>query len=157
MKEKISLTVNGNKVEAEIDQNTTLLSFIRDELGLMGTKEGCGTGDCGACTVLINGLATKSCIYLAVDAHGKEIVTIEGLSKDGMLHPVQQAFVDEGAVQCGFCIPGMILSAKALLDENPDPSEEEIKKGIAGNLCRCTGYVRIIKAIKKAAKVLRKA
>ncbi|MCK9216451.1 MAG: (2Fe-2S)-binding protein [Firmicutes bacterium] len=157
MKKSISLTINGTKVDAEVDQNITLLSFIRDEMGLMGTKEGCGTGDCGACTVIIDGLAVKSCIYLAVEADGKEITTIEGLSIDGELHPIQQAFVEEGAVQCGFCIPGTILSAKALLDENEDPTEEEIKKGIAGNLCRCTGYVRIIKAIKKSAKVLQKA
>lgn len=157
MKELITLTINGDRVQAKVDQHTTLLSFIRDELGLMGTKNGCGSGDCGACTVLIDGVAVKSCIYLAVEADGKEVITIEGLAKGGILHPVQQAFVDEGAVQCGYCTPGMVLSAKALLDENPDPTEEEIKKGIAGNLCRCTGYVRIIKAIQSAAKTLKDA
>lgn len=118
----------------------------------MGTKYGCGEGECGACTVLLNGKAVNSCLVLAVEADGCEVLTIEGLSKDGKLHPIQQAFIDEGAAQCGFCTPGMILAAKALLDENPNPSDEEIKQGLAGNFCRCTGYVSIFRAVKKAVE-----
>lgn len=155
MKETIMLTVNGRRVQSEVEQHSTLLTYLRNNLGLTGTKEGCGAGDCGACTVLVNGAAVNSCIYLAVDANSKDILTVEGLEKNGELHPIQKAFIDEGAVQCGYCTPGMMLSAKALLDENADPTEDEIRKGIAGNLCRCTGYVRIIKAIKSVAITLK--
>jgi carbon-monoxide dehydrogenase small subunit len=129
-----------------------MLEVIREDLGLTGTKEGCGLGECGACTVLIDGRAVNSCLVLATEADGREITTIEGLADGDKLHPIQQAFVDHGGLQCGFCTPGMIMSAKALLDENPHPTEEEIKQGIAGNLCRCTGYAKIIESIKAAAK-----
>jgi carbon-monoxide dehydrogenase small subunit len=129
----------------------TLLDFLRDEIGLTGTKKGCDTGQCGACTVLLDGKAINSCLVLAADANGKEILTVEGLGRDGKLHPLQETFMQEGAVQCGYCTSGMLLSAKALLDENPTPGEEEVKKAIAGNLCRCTGYVRIVKAVLTAA------
>lgn len=151
MKETIKLTINGKQVEAEINSHLTLLDFLREELGLMGSKEGCGEGDCGACTVLIDGKAVNSCIYLAINADDKVVTTIEGLANGQDLHPIQQTFIDEGAVQCGYCTPGMIMSAKALLDENSNPNEEEIRKGISGNLCRCTGYLRITKAIKQAS------
>lgn len=129
----------------------TLLDLIRDKLELTGAKEGCGVGDCGACTVIMNGKAVNSCLVLAINAHGSEIVTIEGLGKGSELDPIQDAFVKYGAIQCGFCTPGMILSAKALLDENPNPTDEEIKLAISGNLCRCTGYTQIIEAVKAAA------
>ncbi|MBC7342476.1 MAG: (2Fe-2S)-binding protein [Clostridia bacterium] len=156
IKEKtITLTVNGDSYALSVPVNRTLLQVIREDLGLTGTKEGCGEGDCGACTVLLDGKPVNSCLVLAVEADGREITTVEGLAKDGKLHPLQQAFIDEGAVQCGFCTPGMLLAAKGLLDENPSPTEAEIRQGIAGNLCRCTGYVRIIKAIQKAAMVMR--
>jgi carbon-monoxide dehydrogenase small subunit len=128
-----------------------LLQVLRNGLGLNGTKEGCGTGDCGACTVLLDGKPVNSCLVLAIDADGHEVTTVEGLEKEGKLHPLQAAFVEEGAVQCGFCTPGMLMTAKGLLDENPHPSEGEIRRGIAGNLCRCTGYVRIVRAIQRAA------
>lgn len=147
----VKYKLNNRKYTSEIKVNTTLLCLIRDHLGLTGTKEGCGSGDCGACTVLVDGKAVNSCIYLAADVNGKEVVTIEGIGEDA-LHPIQEAFIEEGAVQCGYCIPGMILSAKELLDNIPMPNEDEIKRGISGNLCRCTGYVRIIKAIKAAAE-----
>jgi carbon-monoxide dehydrogenase small subunit len=139
----------------EIDDDITLLTLLRDKLNLTGTKKGCGTGDCGACTVLINGRAVNSCVYLAVYADGGNVLTIEGLERDGELDPIQEAFIRNGAVQCGFCIPGMIMSAKALLDKNENPTEDEIKKSISGNLCRCTGYVRIIKSIQAAAANIR--
>lgn len=152
MKRPIRLTVNGDVYELLVDPNETLVDVIRKKLDLTGTKEGCGTGDCGACTVIIDGKTVNSCLMLAIEADGQEILTIEGIAKDGELHPIQKAFIDEGAIQCGYCTPGMVLSAKALLDENPHPTEEEIKFAIAGNLCRCTGYVKIIKAIQAAAK-----
>ena len=148
---KVKLTVNGKQYEVEIQPWDTLLDVIREKLGLTGTKEGCGLGECGACTVIMDGETINSCLVLAMEADGKEITTIEGLAKGEKLHPVQQAFVDEGGLQCGFCTPGMIISAKALLDENPNPSEDEIRRGIAGNFCRCTGYTKIIKSIKTAA------
>jgi carbon-monoxide dehydrogenase small subunit len=129
-----------------------LLELIRDHLHLTGTKEGCGTGDCGACTVLLNNKPVNSCLVLAIEADGKEILTIEGLAENGKLHPLQEAFIEHGAVQCGFCTSGMILTAKAFLDENPSPSEEDVKRAISGNLCRCTGYVKITKAILAASK-----
>jgi carbon-monoxide dehydrogenase small subunit len=149
MSQDISFKFNGNPITMTIEDHWTLLHLIREELGYTGTKEGCGSGECGACTVNVDGLAVNSCLYLAASLDGKELVTIEGLaSDDGTLHPIQQAFVEKGGIQCGFCSPGMILSAKALLDDNPNANEEEIKESIAGNLCRCTGYVQIIDSIK---------
>jgi len=142
-------------VNAAVSPSETLSEFLRTRLGLVGTKEGCDTGDCGACTVILNGKAVNSCLVLAVETQGGNVTTIEGLSSDGELHPLQQAFIDNGTVQCGFCTPGMIMGAKALLDENPNPSQEDIRLGLAGNLCRCTGYVSIIKAVTAAAKQLR--
>jgi carbon-monoxide dehydrogenase small subunit len=147
---EINLTVNNRPYRLSVLPWRTLLEVIRENLGLTGTKEGCGLGECGACTVLIDGRAVNSCLVLAAEADGKQITTIEGLADGDKLHPLQQAFVDHGGLQCGFCTPGMILSAKALLDENPTPTEEEIKQGIAGNLCRCTGYAKIIESIKAA-------
>jgi carbon-monoxide dehydrogenase small subunit len=153
MKVTIHLTVNGLAYQEEVEPRRTLLEFIREDLELTGTKEGCGLGECGTCTVLLDGKPIKSCITLAVQANGREVTTIEGIERpDGTLHPLQQAFIDHGAIQCGFCTPGMVLSAKALLDENPKPSELEIKQAIAGNLCRCTGYQKIVEAIRSAAE-----
>ena len=149
MSREISFIFNGNEMKMVIEDHWTLLHLIREELGYTGTKEGCGSGECGACTVIVDGNAVNSCLYMAAEVDGKELMTIEGLaSSDGRLHPIQQAFVGQGGIQCGFCSPGMILSAKALLDENPHPNEEEIKDAIAGNICRCTGYVQIIDSIK---------
>lgn len=150
----ITLKVNGQEVSAEVPGTMTLLSFIRDVLGLTGTKEGCGKGECGACTVLLDGQPVNSCLVPAFQAHGREVVTIEGLAKDGELDAIQRYFVSEGAIQCGFCTPGMILSAKALLMRNPRPTREEIREAISGNLCRCTGYVKIVNAVEKAAREL---
>ena len=147
----IKIVVNGENYELWVRPNELLLDLLRDRLDLTGTKEGCGAGDCGACTILVDGKPINSCLTLAIEVNGKNILTIEGVARAGKLHPIQEAFIDEGAVQCGFCTPGMILSAKALLDENPDPSEEEIKRAIAGNFCRCTGYKKIIQAIQKAS------
>ena len=154
MKKTISLKVNGRSYLLEVDAKDLLLDVIREHLGLTGTKRGCENGECGACTILIDGKAENSCLVLAVTAGGKDILTIEGLSDGLTLHPLQQAFVDNAAVQCGFCAPGMLLSAKALLDGNPNPSEHEIREAIAGNLCRCSGYVKIVKAVQQAAAVL---
>ena len=149
----LQLQVNGNLYTLEVEPRRTLLELIREDLELTGTKEGCGLGECGTCTVLLDGKPIKSCITLAVQANGREVTTIEGIENpDGTLHPLQQAFIDHGAIQCGFCTPGMVLSAKALLDENPKPSEMEIKQAIAGNLCRCTGYQKIVEAIRSAAQ-----
>ncbi len=149
---KIKFDLNGEALEMEIEPQLTLIQLLRDKLELTGTKEGCGMGECGACTVLINGKAVNSCIFPAMEVEGKIVTTSEGLSDgQGNLHPIQKAFIENGAVQCGFCSPGMVLSAKALLDENPRPTEEEIRHGIAGNLCRCTGYFQIIQAIKAAS------
>ena len=147
MKRAIELNINGDTHEVLVSPNHTLLEVLRDKLGLMGTKRGCDLGACGACTVLINGEAYLSCVMLAVDAGGKEILTIEGLAAGGELHPLQRAFVETGGLQCGFCTPGMILTAKAILDEEEDPSEDVIKKKMAGNLCRCTGYKKIVEAV----------
>lgn len=148
MKVKVHLKVNGLAYEIEVEPRRTLLEVIREDLELTGTKEGCGLGECGTCTVLLDGKPIKSCITLAVQANGREVATIEGLEKsDGTLHPIQQAFIDHGAIQCGFCTPGMVLSAKALLEENPRPTEIEVRQAIAGNLCRCTGYQKIVEAI----------
>lgn len=155
MKIPIVLTVNGKEYALEVRPNEILLNVLRDRLHLTGTKYGCGIGECGACMVLLDGRAIASCQTLAVCHSGQEITTIEGLAKNGKLHPLQEAFIEEGAVQCGYCTSGMILSAKALLDKNPDPTTDEIKEAIRGNLCRCTGYVNIIRAIKAAAKQTR--
>jgi carbon-monoxide dehydrogenase small subunit len=149
---ELNLTVNGKPYQLSVLPWRTLLEVIREDLGLTGTKEGCGLGECGACTVLMDGRAVNSCLVLASEADGKQITTIEGLTQGDKLHPIQQAFVDHGGLQCGFCTPGMIMAAKALLDKNPTPTEEEVKRGIAGNLCRCTGYAKIIESIKAAAK-----
>jgi carbon-monoxide dehydrogenase small subunit len=149
---EIKLTVNKQPYRLSVLPWRTLLEVIREDLGLTGTKEGCGLGECGACTVLMDGQAVNSCLVLATEADGREITTIEGLAQGDKLHPIQQAFVEHGGLQCGFCTPGMILSAKALLDQNPTPSEEEIKQGISGNLCRCTGYTKIIESIRAAAE-----
>jgi carbon-monoxide dehydrogenase small subunit len=149
----IKLRVNGQSYEVLIKPHWTLLDVLRDKIGLTGTKKGCDSGECGSCTVIIDGQAILSCLTLAVQAQGKEILTIEGLARDGKLDRVQNAFVKYGAIQCGFCTPGMIMTAYALLQKNPHPSEEEIKRALSGNLCRCTGYVKIIEAVKNAAMV----
>jgi len=149
MKRIVNFVLNGEPVEVEVEPHLTLLQLLRDKLELTGTKEGCGMGECGACTVLIDGKTVNSCIYPALEVEGRKVTTIEGVTDvQGNLHPIQKAFIEYGAVQCGFCTPGMVLSAKALLDENPKPTEKEIRHGIAGNLCRCTGYLQIIQAIK---------
>jgi carbon-monoxide dehydrogenase small subunit len=152
MKHILKLHVNGEEFEVLTQVHKTLLEVLREDLGLTGTKRGCDLGTCGACTVLIEGKPYLSCLTLAVDVQGKKILTIEGLAKEGELHPLQKAFVEKGAIQCGFCTPGMILTSKAFLDENPRPSEGEVKKAISGNLCRCTGYVKIVEAILSAAE-----
>lgn len=151
MNKLVSFKVNGEEREVLVDPRDTLLDTLRLKLGLTGTKEGCGNGNCGSCTVLVNGKAVNSCLVFAVELEGSEITTIEGLQQRGMLHPLQQSFIDEGAVQCGFCTPGIILAAKSFLDENPHPTEVEVRHAIAGNLCRCTGYDKIVKAILKTA------
>ncbi len=148
MKHKIRIEVNGKVQRASVDASMTLLDFLRDILGLTGTKKSCELGDCGACTVILDGEAVNSCLILAVEADGKKVQTIEGLGEGKSEHPLQRAFVEYGAIQCGFCTPGMILAAKALLDKTPDPSEEQIKEALAGNLCRCTGYAKILAAVK---------
>ena len=147
----LAMTVNGRSVAVEINADELLVDVLRDRLGLIGTKVGCNEGECGACTVLMDGDPVLSCLIPALRAQGRQITTIEGLSDRDTLHPLQQAFVEHGAVQCGYCIPGFIMSAKALLDVNPHPNREEIKEAIAGNLCRCTGYVKIIEAIEAVA------
>ena len=147
MKKAIELNINGDTHELLVASNHTLLEVLRDQLGLMGTKRGCDLGACGACTVLVNGEAYLSCIMLAMDAVGKEIMTIEGLAAGGDLHPLQSAFIDQGALQCGFCTPGMILTAEAILNEDKHPTEDMLKKKMAGNLCRCTGYKKIVEAV----------
>lgn len=149
---KISFTINGVATEVEVNPTMRLLDVIRDVLNLTGTKEGCSEGECGACTVLVDGKPVDSCLVLVGQVQGKSITTIEGLNQGKELHPLQKAFIEEGAIQCGYCTPGMILSAKALLDANPNPSEDDIKRGISGNLCRCTGYQKIVKAIQVASK-----
>ena len=149
---KINVTVNGHLEEAIVPGNMTLMAMLREELALTGTKNGCSAGECGACTVLMDGEPLNSCMVLAVECEGANIVTVEGLADDKQLDPIQQALISEGGVQCGFCTPGILISARALLDRNPDPSEDEIKAALVGNLCRCTGYVRIIDGVRKAAK-----
>ena len=153
---KVRMKVNGNWIEAETGPDRILLDFIREDLGLTGTKKGCEEGECGACTILMNGKAVASCLIPALKADGAEILTVEGLGKKDRLHPLQQAFLEEGAVQCGYCTPGMLLSAKALLDENPEPTVEEVKEAISGNLCRCTGYTKITRAVQVASEKMRK-
>jgi aerobic carbon-monoxide dehydrogenase small subunit len=152
MKDKtIKVDVNGDLYEREVEARRLLVHFIRDDLDLTGTHVGCDTGNCGACTVLYNGDAIKSCMMLAIQADGASIETVEGFARDGELHPLQEAFSESHALQCGYCTPGMLMSAKYLLDSNPSPSEQEIRKAIQGNICRCTGYVNIVEAIEKAA------
>ncbi|KPL76207.1 (2Fe-2S)-binding protein [Levilinea saccharolytica] len=152
---EITLTVNETTHTLITLPNRTLLDILREDLGLTGAKNGCESGECGACTVLMNGAAVNACLVLAGQADGCTVETIEGLSKSGQLHPIQQAFVDAGAVQCGFCIPGMVMASKALLDHNPQPQEEDIRQALAGNICRCTGYTKIIQAVQMAAEELR--
>jgi carbon-monoxide dehydrogenase small subunit len=147
MRHTIRVTVNGESYELLVKSSRTLLDLLREELELTGTKKGCDLGDCGACTVLLDGKPVNSCLVLAAEVDGKQVLTIEGLAEGSALHPLQEAFIQHGAVQCGYCTPGMILTAKALLDENPQPSELEVRKAIAGNLCRCTGYKKIVEAI----------
>ena len=155
MKQTIGFVLNGESIQVEIEPHLTLLQLIREKLGLTGTKEGCGMGECGACTVLVDGSAINSCLFPAMEVEGRNVTTIEGLADtQGNLHPIQKAFIENGGIQCGFCTPGMVLSAKALLDENPSPTEEEIRNSISGNLCRCTGYAQIVQAIKAATEKL---
>lgn len=153
-KHSVGLTVNGDRYDLLIEPRKTLLAILRDVIGLTGTKEGCSTGDCGACTVIVNGKAVTSCMMLGVRANDKEITTIEGLSSSGQLHPVQQAFIDKGGYQCGFCTPGFIMASKAYLDENPNPTEAELRHALGNNICRCTGYTKIIEAVMSAAEVM---
>ncbi len=152
MKKKIKLLANGKTYEVEVEPTTTLLQVIRGDLGLTGTKSGCERGECGACTVLLGGVAVNSCLFPAMEAEGKDILTIEGLAVNGQLHVLQEKFIELGAIQCGYCTPGMILTAKALLDRNPNPTEAEVRREIAGNYCRCTGYEKIVEAVLAAAK-----
>ncbi|HEX6547127.1 MAG TPA: (2Fe-2S)-binding protein [Candidatus Dormibacteraeota bacterium] len=154
MKLKVSTTINGKSRADEVEPRLLLVHYIRDVAGLTGTHIGCDTSQCGACTILVDGKAIKSCTMFAVQAEGKQIETIEGLAKDGQLHPIQQAFWDEHGLQCGYCTPGFIMAAKYLLATNPNPTEDEIRKGLEGNLCRCTGYVNIVKAVKTAAATM---
>ncbi len=157
-KHSAKFMVNGDLVELEVHEHWTLLRVLREELDLTGAKPGCGEGECGACTVLVDGMAVNSCIYPVMEVVGREVLTIEGLSGPGnALHPIQQAFLEKAGVQCGFCTPGMIMSAKALLDAVPNPSEDEIRHAIAGNMCRCTGYVQIVESIQHAAELLANA
>lgn len=155
MEYKLRIYVNDRPVELMVEPHLTLLEVLREKLFLTGTKEGCSTGDCGACTVLLDGKPVTSCLMLAVEAEGHHIETVEGLSPDGELHPLQDAFIHENGLQCGFCTPGMLMASKALLDQNPDPGEDEIRMALAGNLCRCTGYDTIVRAVKSAAQELR--
>ena len=154
-KEIASFRVNGRPYDVIITPNTTLSELLRNQLNLTGTKYACGVGECGSCTVLVDGKPVLSCSTLAIAVRDKDTLTIEGLSKGNQLHPLQQAFIDDGAVQCGFCTPGMIMTAKAFLDENPNPSRDEVKEGLGGNLCRCTGYVKIIDAVMTAAGMMK--
>jgi aerobic carbon-monoxide dehydrogenase small subunit len=153
--EQIRLNVNGKDYELQVKPSTTLLDVIREDLALTGTKEGCGVGECGACTVIMEGKAANACIVLAIEANGKSITTIEGLADGEKLHPIQEAFVEIGGLQCGFCTPGMILSTKVLLDKNKTPTDQEIRKGLEGNFCRCTGYTKIVESVKVAAQKMR--
>ncbi len=149
----VGLTINGENEMVSVPSQMTLLQMLREELAMTGTKNGCAAGECGACTVLVNGEAVNSCLVLAVECDGSDITTIEGLGRDSRLDPVQQAIIDAGGVQCGFCTPGVLISARALLDRNPQPTETEIRAALVGNLCRCTGYVRIVEGVKEAARL----
>ena len=149
---RIILTINGETEQVEVPSQMTLLQMLREKLAFTGTKNGCMAGECGACTVMMDGEPVNSCMVLAVECQGSEIITVEGLAKDGVLHPVQQTIIEHGGVQCGFCTPGMLISARALLDRNADPSEEDIREALVGNLCRCTGYIRIIDSVRDAAE-----
>jgi len=151
---RIEIRVNGDVHRLDVEPNRTLLDVVREDLGLTGTNRGCNQGDCGACTVHVDGRAMNACLVLAVDADGCEVTTIEGLARRGRLHPVQQAFVDEGAIQCGYCTPGMVMTAAALLARNPSPTDEQIREGIEGNLCRCTGYESIVRAVRAASRAM---
>jgi carbon-monoxide dehydrogenase small subunit len=155
MKQTVRLTVNGDACEGEVEPRTLLVHFLREQLELTGTHVGCVVGECGACSVLVDGVLVKSCLMLAVQAEGREVTTIEGLSEGGALHPVQEAFVEKFALQCGFCTPGFVMAAHALLGGNPDPTESEIREVLSSNLCMCTGYVQIVEAVKEAAARLR--
>ncbi len=155
MKKKVEFLLNGKNTTLEVPSHRLLLDLLRDEIGLTGTKEGCGTGDCGACTVFFNGKPVNSCLVLSGEIDGAELVTIEGLKSGPELHPVQKAFIEDGGVQCGYCTSGMLMMVKSLLDENLNPTEEEIRFALSGNLCRCTGYAKIILAVQDAAKELR--
>ena len=150
-KHTITLTVNGEYEQVDVPANMTLLQMLREKLSLTGTKNGCMAGECGACTVLLNGEPVNSCMVLAVECNGVSVITVEGLAKDGVLDPIQEAIIDHGGVQCGFCTPGILISARGLLNRNPDPSEDEIREALVGNLCRCTGYLRIVDAVQEAA------
>jgi carbon-monoxide dehydrogenase small subunit len=154
MKHKVSVRINGIPYDEEVEARQLLVYFIREQAGLTGTHIGCVIGECGACSVLLNGKLVKSCLTFAVQANGKEITTIEGLAKDGKLHPIQEAFVKNYALQCGYCTPGMVLAGYHLLSRNPNPTDEEIRKALAGNLCMCTGYVQIVEAVKEAARLV---
>jgi carbon-monoxide dehydrogenase small subunit len=153
----VSTTINGDPIEFACEPNETLLDALRNRLGLTGAKEGCGTGDCGACSVQVDGRLVCACLVLGVEAEGREIETVEGMADGATLHPLQTKFIEHAALQCGVCTPGFLIAAKALLEHNPDPSEEEIRFGLAGNLCRCTGYDKIVRAVQDAAKVMRGA
>jgi carbon-monoxide dehydrogenase small subunit len=155
MKQVIELSINGISYDVIVSPEDLLIDVLRQKVGLTGTKKGCGQGDCGTCTVLIDGRRALACLTLAIACQGKKISTIEGMEENGELHPIQQAFIEKGAIQCGYCTPGMVLSAKALLDENPAPTRDEIKRGISGNLCRCTGYEKIVDAVHEAAVRMR--
>ena len=150
---RITLTVNGELEQVDVPGNITLLEMLRESLAFTGTKNGCAAGECGACTVMMNGEPVNSCLVLAVECDGAEIITVEGLAQDVQLDPVQTAIIDAGGVQCGFCTPGILISSRALIDRNPNPSEDEIKAALVGNLCRCTGYVRIVEGVKEAARL----
>jgi carbon-monoxide dehydrogenase small subunit len=151
---EINLTINGVHEKVMVESNVTLLRMLRENLSLTGTKNGCESGECGACTVIMDGEPVNSCMVLAVECEGANIVTVEGLAEDGRLDPLQEALIQEGGLQCGFCTPGVLMSARALLNRNPDPSEEDIREALVGNLCRCTGYVRIVESVRKAARTL---
>jgi len=155
MKRRLETTINGRPYSLEVEPRKTLLAVLRDQLLLTGTKEGCSTGDCGACTVLLDGQPVTSCLMLAVEADGREVTTIEGIASDGELHPVQQALIEVGGMQCGFCTPGFVLSTVALLEENSKPNDDDIRRALAGNLCRCTGYTKIIEGVQLAARRMR--
>jgi len=150
---KINVTINNEREQVVVPSNMTLMQMLRESVALTGTKNGCSAGECGACTVMLNGEPVNSCMVLAVECDGAKIVTVEGLAGDRQLDPIQEAIIAAGGVQCGFCTPGILISSRALLDRNPDPSEEEIREGLVGNLCRCTGYMRIVEAVKKAAEI----